>query len=42
MEKIPQFVLEDFKVTYNMNASIFNLKLGESVLKSLLKKSKRL
>jgi hypothetical protein len=42
MEKIPQFVLEDFKVTYNMNASIFNLNLSEGILKSLLKKSKTL
>ena len=38
MEKIPQFILEDFKGVYNMNARIFNLKLGEDILKSLLKK----
>jgi hypothetical protein len=42
MEKIPKFVLEDFKVTYNVNASIFKLKLSEDILKSLLKKSKTL
>ena len=40
MEEIPKFILEDFKEVYNTNASIFNLKLGEGLLKSLLKKSK--
>lgn len=42
MEKIPKFIIEDFKGVYNTNASIFNLKLGEGILKSLLKKLKRL
>ena len=42
MEKIPKFVLDDFKGVYNMNDRIFNLKLGEGILKSLLKKLKRL
>lgn len=42
MEKIPQFVLEDFKEVYNANASIFYLKLSEDILKSLSKKSKTL